>query len=636
MSSSDQFADADESPLAAAHTPPVDLSTHRAAPGAFVDDESLPDEEELASDDDWPSADEDDWEADDGLKAGLNAVLDQDWGDASGDFTKRYNRMKQQVLVSHGAASSKTGPGASAATARAGSVLPAVNRPRRVAAAPASSLKATGDKDAVHLDKVSDQLAQYSRFASRVHLDHLYQGPSGAATRKGGSEKILVKDKSDRATNEQVLDPRTRLILFKMLGRGLIERIDGCVSTGKEANVYHAVSPEGKHLALKIYKTSILVFKDRDRYVTGEFRFKSGYAKSNPRKMVRLWAEKELRNLRRMRTAGLRVPEAVEVRENVLVMDFVGDDEWQASPRLKDAQIPQDRQRALYIEILVILRVIFHRCRLVHADFSEYNILYHDGHLWVIDVSQSIEHEHPSAYDFLRADIKNADDFFNKRGVETLGLTRSFNFLTRASWVEGREETNDDIVQEVERLLDQSQEGEDGASAQPGHGAEAETGKPSELDEAVFAQAFIPRTLDQVYDAERDVAQVLRGEGRDLIYADLTGVASIHETSTDRALEVNDAEEAAVPSSLAGRRDAAQDGKASASTSDEEGSDTSGDGEESEDGEQERRPKGKKFEDKEDKKKRRQEVKEQAREKRASKMKKSEKARRVKKSSGKR
>ena len=48
-----------------------------------------------------------------------------------------------------------------------------------------------------------------------------------------------------------------------------------------------------------MFKTSILVFKDRDKYVTGEFRFRRGYCKSNPRKMVRLWAEKELRNLTR-------------------------------------------------------------------------------------------------------------------------------------------------------------------------------------------------------------------------------------------------------------------------------------------------------------------------------------------------
>lgn len=45
--------------------------------------------------------------------------------------------------------------------------------------------------------------------------------------------------------------------------------------------------PLPAHIALKIYKTSILIFKDRDRYVTGEHRFRNGYGKGNPRKMVR-------------------------------------------------------------------------------------------------------------------------------------------------------------------------------------------------------------------------------------------------------------------------------------------------------------------------------------------------------------
>lgn len=57
-------------------------------------------------------------------------------------------------------------------------------------------------------------------------------------------------------------------VLFKMLNRGIFKEINGCVSTGKEANVYHATpGPAGgtTDLAIKIYKTSILVFKDRDR-----------------------------------------------------------------------------------------------------------------------------------------------------------------------------------------------------------------------------------------------------------------------------------------------------------------------------------------------------------------------------------
>lgn len=101
--------------------------------------------------------------------------------------------------------------------------------------------------------------------------------------------------------------------------------------------MYHAVTPQGSHLALKIYKTSILVFKDRDKYVTGEFRFRRGYSR-NPRKMVRLWAEKEMRNLKRLVAAGIRAPDPVEVRENILVMNFVGDKEgwyvWFLSPSL--------------------------------------------------------------------------------------------------------------------------------------------------------------------------------------------------------------------------------------------------------------------------------------------------------------
>jgi RIO kinase 1 len=108
-----------------------------------------------------------------------------------------------------------------------------------------------------------------------------------------------IKDKSDRATTELVLDHRTRMILIKFINDHLLHQIFGCVSTGKEANVYHAVTTSGEDRALKVYKTSILIFKDRDKYVTGEFRFRHGYSRHNPRKMVRVWAEKEMRNLKR-------------------------------------------------------------------------------------------------------------------------------------------------------------------------------------------------------------------------------------------------------------------------------------------------------------------------------------------------
>lgn len=109
-----------------------------------------------------------------------------------------------------------------------------------------------------------------------------------------------VSDKSDRATVELVLDPKTRMLVFKIINKGLFDELQGCISAGKEANVYCAHRrSDDVFFAVKIYKTSILIFKDREKYVVGEFRFRHGYNKSNPRKMVQLWAEKELRNLKR-------------------------------------------------------------------------------------------------------------------------------------------------------------------------------------------------------------------------------------------------------------------------------------------------------------------------------------------------
>ncbi|SDA01502.1 BZ3500_MvSof-1268-A1-R1_Chr10-1g02730 [Microbotryum saponariae] len=689
---------------------PLDIVLDRDGPVEESDDY---DEEEY---DDY----EEDWDLETELDSGINQVMDQDWADASGgtstcrrsqrcggflflplmnehfdsaDFTKRYNRLKQHVVAS--SASNKTfgATYSSGGSSTTSNILPAINRPKRVTSYTdrTTPFSATSSgTPGVHTDKVSDQLATLNhRFASKLDLDPiLNRSANVGVTRKGGSEKVLVKDKSDRATNEQVLDPRTRLILFKMLGRGLIERVDGCVSTGKEANVYHAVSPaagmmeEGKdgevqkdleeekgegsirfaeetsvavtrtmtmtttttlppntprHLALKIYKTSILIFKDRDRYVSGEFRFKSGYARSNPRKMVRLWAEKEMRNLRRMKNAGLNVPEPIEVRENVLVMEFMGvqegEDEWQASPRLKDADIPFSALPDLYLDTLVILRILFQKCKLVHADFSEYNVLYHRSQLVIIDVSQSVEQDHPSAFDFLRSDLKNVEEFYGRKGVgTTLGLRGSFGFVTRGFEGVG-EETEEGMREEARRLLsvregqlEREEEEESTTRANDPTSFDALI----QVDEAVFAQSFIPRALDQVYDIERDVARVLRGEGDDLIYADLTGVARIREKEKKAAADA-DAEGG---QGVEGRKGEEGDGSGSAL----EDSDSDGDSDDDEDEEEEEgtpRPKGKKFEDKDEKKKRRAEVKAANRDKRSQKMKKSEKARKVRKTSGK-
>ena len=52
--------------------------------------------------------------------------------------------------------------------------------------------------------------------------------------------------------------------------------------------------------AVKVFKTTLNEFKTRDRYIKDDHRFRDRFSKQNPRKVIRLWAEKEMCNLSRL------------------------------------------------------------------------------------------------------------------------------------------------------------------------------------------------------------------------------------------------------------------------------------------------------------------------------------------------
>ena len=110
---------------------------------------------------------------------------------------------------------------------------------------------------------------------------------------------------------------------------------------------------------------------------------------------------------------GLRVPRVFGLSGNVLLMEFVGENGWPA-PRLKDVELSKKSYERVYLDLVRTLREMYQRCRLVHGDLSEYNLLYHRKEVWMIDVSQSVEIDHPNALYFLRSDCKNVSDYFSK------------------------------------------------------------------------------------------------------------------------------------------------------------------------------------------------------------------------------
>ncbi|KAH7066524.1 RIO1 family-domain-containing protein [Paraphoma chrysanthemicola] len=418
------------------------------------------------------------------------------------DYTKAYNRQRKLNDNS----------------------VPSDHKPKTNAQKPSANTSAA----------IDDQVASLAKHASKIRLTDKFSGATGS-TRD--------KDKADRATTEQVLDRRTQMILLQLINRNTISEIHGVISTGKEANVYHAISETNSddgeqiqtHRAVKVYKTSILVFKDRAKYVEGEFRFRQGYNKSNNRAMVRLWADKERRNLARIHDAGIPSPAPVALRNHVLVMGFVGDRKGKAAPRLKDVRFEgltneeeDAKWRDLYIEMLTYMRVMYQTCRLVHADLSEYNVLYHEGKQWIIDVSQAVEHDHPRSLEFLRMDIKNISDFFQSRNVETLSERRAFAFVTGETGAKDIKD-QDQIGQSIRVLLETAPQ------------TEEEKQREDENDD-VFRNQYIPQTLDQVYDIERDAALVNAGEGSNLPYQALLADKVVQPNESDASNPDGDSE----------------------------------------------------------------------------------------------
>ncbi|KAI8093047.1 RIO1-domain-containing protein [Halteromyces radiatus] len=535
------------------------------------------------------------------------------WDTATGDFTKQYNKLKQQMTPTN----NTTQP------------TPAANTKKM-------TIKPTITNEELETKKkmLDSQMETLGRFASRIHVDQ-YVPPRISASvasdiklssKKASGDKTTQKDKADRATVEQVLDPRTRIILFKMLNRGIFYEINGCISTGKEANVYHASTEDGQHRAIKVYKTSILTFKDRDRYVTGEYRFRHGYSKSNPRKMVKVWAEKEMRNLRRLHQAGIPSPEALVLRMHVLVMEFLGDKNGWAYPRLKDAQIETSRYPKLYYQLIKNIRTMYQVCKLVHADLSEYNILYHSRTLYIIDVSQSVEHDHPHASEFLRKDLSNVTDYFAKKGVRVMSLMDLFQFVTDISF--GNEEhVVDEALEKIQMKLNANPEKD-----------------RNTMEEDIFMKSYIPQTLNEVIDVERDTLLIAEGEGKDLVYSNLLGqsnftdqiekVASITssidkvtitEPSQQDINELDNDQKDKLDNTQQDKSDNDDD------SDDDDDDDDDDDGTDDDDGKGRTKVlKGKKNEDKESKKERKQKAKEEAREKRKHKLPKAEKKRKIK------
>ncbi|KAL5013802.1 hypothetical protein ScPMuIL_008072 [Solemya velum] len=232
-----------------------------------------------------------------------------------------------------------------------------------------------------------------------------------------------LHEKKEHSTAEGAVDAKTRMMLYKFVNREVLSSVSGSISAGKESVVFHAVGgrirdePLPPDVAIKIFKTTLNEFRGREKYYHGDHRFwKDDYKKQNPRRILKIWAEKEMANLNRMKKFHIPCPRVLLQKKHILIMTFIGRD-GKPAPKLKEAHLSAMTLGEAFRQTVRIMKTMYRDCGLVHADLSEYNMLWFEDQIWIIDVSQSVEFTHPLALNFLYRDCKNICTYFSKNCV---------------------------------------------------------------------------------------------------------------------------------------------------------------------------------------------------------------------------
>ena len=226
-------------------------------------------------------------------------------------------------------------------------------------------------------------------------------------------ESIISRVGLDRKTQDEVFDKSTLHILEKLISDRVIDIIDFPISTGKEGNVFRAVTPQKKLVAVKIYRINTATFKHISEYIIGDPRFKSVH--KSKRDIIFAWTKKEFKNLQRLQKIGVPAPKPIHYLKNVLVMSYIGSKK-EAAPLMKDVLLTNPKE--VFNKLIKFISKMYKDAELVHGDFSAFNILIHRKRPYLIDLGQGVLIEHHNALEYLKRDIHNIVNFFNKYKIK--------------------------------------------------------------------------------------------------------------------------------------------------------------------------------------------------------------------------
>jgi RIO kinase 1 len=191
------------------------------------------------------------------------------------------------------------------------------------------------------------------------------------------------------------------------------------IKSGKEATVF-LIETGGKSRCLKVYNRLSMATKADNVYLSGKW-FKEPSVRKSITKgnkfsqdlLKKLWVKREFYLLKKLFQKGANLPEVFDYNSNSIMMEYLGTLNLVA-PLIKDIDLSPSLAKSTFNEIVKSIK-IFLENGIVHADLSEFNILWWQNKPFIIDFPQAVDiRSNPNYKILLKRDIENVVSFFNK------------------------------------------------------------------------------------------------------------------------------------------------------------------------------------------------------------------------------
>jgi RIO kinase 1 len=210
---------------------------------------------------------------------------------------------------------------------------------------------------------------------------------------------------------------------------GAVDTVLGVVKTGKEAEVFlverAVLGGPGVLLAEKRYRSADHRLFHRDAgYLEGRRMKESRMSRAVANRtsyglklIAEQWAAAEFAALCGLWASGAPVPYPVQRVGTDLLLEFIGDRDGGAAPRLAQLRPPEDELVDLWAQLRAGLGAL--ACAgYTHGDLSAYNVLVHEGRLVLIDLPQVVDVVvNPRGRELLERDVRNIGGWFAARGL---------------------------------------------------------------------------------------------------------------------------------------------------------------------------------------------------------------------------